>query len=128
MRLLLDTHALLWFDIGDARMPARVRRIIADNRNQLVLSAVSAYEIAVKFEATNLVLPEAPRLYLQRCLADLNLDVLPINLEHSIAAGLLPSHHGDPFDRMLVAQSITERMPLVTNDYNIRKYNASLLW
>jgi PIN domain nuclease of toxin-antitoxin system len=128
LRALLDTHALIWWFSDDPSLPQTVRGIIADTDNTLVVSAASAWEIAIKFQQGKL-----------RKVADLVSDfsgrigregfqLLPISAEHGIRAGLLTGPHKDPFDRMLIAQSQAENMPIISNETIFESYGVRRLW
>jgi PIN domain nuclease of toxin-antitoxin system len=128
LRVLLDTHALIWWFSDDPSLPQIVRGIIADTDNTAVVSAASAWEIAIKFQQGKL-----------RKVADLVSDfssrieregfqLLPISAEHGIRAGLLPGPHKDPFDRMLIAQSHAENMPIISNETVFETYGVRRLW
>ncbi|MBL5973045.1 MAG: type II toxin-antitoxin system VapC family toxin [Candidatus Leucobacter sulfamidivorax] len=116
MRYLLDTHALLWAITDPDRLGAEVRRTIADRSNPLVVSAVSAWEIATKQRAGKL--PQADVLVgaYSRHLDRLGVERLPVTEEHALLAGSLQWEHRDPFDRMLAAQAMLESMPIVTGE------------
>lgn len=123
MRLLLDTHALLWWLADDPTLSPRSRQAIADQRNVVLVSAASAWEIAIKRALGRLDAPED----LARALEESGLQPLPITVEHAVAAGTLPAHHADPFDRMLVAQAQLESLVVVTRDERIGLYEVSVL-
>ncbi len=128
MRLLLDTHALLWWLADDPLLPASARKVIARAGNTVLVSAASAWEIATKFRLGKL--PDASDLVADfpAYLARERFEVLPIALEHAVRAGLLPGPHKDPFDRMLIAQSQAENMPLLSNDTALDDYGVRLIW
>ena len=128
MRALLDTHALIWWLSDDPSLSQTIRGIIADTDNTLVVSAASAWELAIKYQQGKL-----------RKVADLVSDfsgridregfqLLPISAEHGIRAGLLPGPHKDPFDRMLIAQSQAENMPIISNEAVFEAYGVRRLW
>ncbi len=128
MRVLLDTHVFLWAATGDARLSAHAREIMADPANDLLLSAASAFEIAVKAARGRLELPEPPATYLTTRIATFGLVRLPITVEHAVGAGLLPPIHGDPWDRLLVAQARLEAIPILTADEQVRRYDVETIW
>lgn len=128
MKLLLDTHAFLWWIGDDARLSSPARKAIADPGNDLVFSVASAWELAIKtalgrFEADG---PLGP--FLEEHIQRNAIRVLPVRLEHAVSVASLPAHHRDPFDRLLVAQAVVEGMTLVSGDRQIRKYDAPVLW
>ena len=128
MQALLDTHALIWWFSDNSLLPPTVREIIADTENTLLVSAASAWELAIKY-----------RLGKLRKVADLVSDfsgrieregfqLLPISAEHGIRAGMLPGLHKDPFDRMLIAQAQAENVPIVSNEAVFEAYAVRRLW
>ena len=121
MRFLLDTHLLLWAAGQPARLPAPARRLLADVRNQLVFSAASLWEIAIKRGLGRDDFQVDPRV-LRRSLIDNGYEELPISGEHAVAVDGLPPIHKDPFDRLLVAQSMTEGITLLTSDAVVARY------
>ncbi len=128
MRLLLDTHALLWWLADDDSLSPAARRLIERPSNTVLVSAVSAWEIAVKVGLGKL--PGAEELagdfvgYLTRE----GFEQLGISAEHGIRAGLLPGPHKDPFDRMLAAQCHAENIPLISNDTIFDSYKVRRMW
>ena len=123
MNLLLDTHALLWWLADDPALGTDARAAIADPDSTVYVSAVSAWEIAIKQAVGRLDAPSD----LDRVIEDSGFEELPITTRHALAAGWLPQHHADPFDRMLVAQALLERLTLVTGDGRIEPYGIPTL-
>lgn len=128
MRLLLDTHALLWAATDDGRLSPTAREAVADPSNELLFSAISAFEIAVKVALGKLDLPEGPATFIGTRVAAFGLLELPVTTRHAIEAGALPPIHGDPWDRLLVAQARIESVPLLTFDPMIRRYDVETIW
>lgn len=128
MRLLLDTHALLWWLFDDERLGAGARAAIAEPANAVFVSAASAWEIATKHRLGKL--PEAGDVptELERYLREARFAALPVDLPHALAAGALPGPHRDPFDRVLIAQALAEKLVVVTRDEVFREYGAKVLW
>ncbi len=122
MRLLLDTNALLWW-LADESLSAQARDAVADPANLVVVSAASAWEISVKKALGKLAAPDD----LEQQVAAGGFSPLPISIAHAIAAGQLPRHHEDPFDRMLIAQASAEGLTIVTRDKRFEDYGAALL-
>jgi len=128
LRALVDTHALIWWLSADPALTVAARRIIADTRNTLVVSASSAWEISTKVRlnklpgATSLVLEFSARMERE------GFELLSITPEHGIRAGLLPGPHRDPFDRMLIAQSQAESIPIISNERIFDSYGVRRLW
>ncbi|MBV9401553.1 MAG: type II toxin-antitoxin system VapC family toxin [Bryobacterales bacterium] len=128
MNLLLDTRAFLWWNEASPWLSRGVVDLLSDPRNRLFLSVVSAWEIVLKAHTRKLKLPSTAAVYIPARLAHYGIEVVPLALAHVLAAENLPAHHRDPFDRMLVAQSQVERLPIVTHDPQIRKYGADTVW
>ena len=124
MRLLLDTHILLWWLSDDASLPDAARAAIRDASSEVFVSAATAWEIAIKQALGKL---EFPIAQLSEILAEEGFEALGIAIDHAVIAGGLPPHHGDPFDRMLVAQAQREGLTLVTVDAMIRRYAVAVL-
>lgn len=125
MRLLLDTHLLLWAAGQPKKLPAAARKLIANPRNALCFSAASLWEIAVKRALGREDFRADPGV-LRRGLLESGYEELPITGDHAVAVGVLPALHKDPFDRMLVAQAAVEGMTLVTADARVAKYPGSI--
>lgn len=123
MRLLLDTHALLWALAEPRELATSARDAIEDGRNEVLVSAVSAWEIAIKRTLGRLDAPEE----LVGAMHEAAFAPLAITVEHALVAGVLPLHHRDPFDRMLVAQAIVEGLTIVTRDTRFSSYGVPLL-
>jgi PIN domain nuclease of toxin-antitoxin system len=121
MKLLLDTHLLLWAAGEPNRLPARARALIKDPENELIFSAASLWEIAIKRRLGRDDFRVDPRL-LRRGLLDNNYCELPVTSEHAVAVDSLPPIHRDPFDRILVAQAMVEGMALLTVDPVLARY------
>lgn len=128
MRLLLDTHALLWWFTDDARLSAKARAEISDERNEVFVSSASAWEIATKVRLGKLdTVPQVVERFAELLAAD-GFETLPIGLPHALRAGALAQLHRDPFDRMLAAQSELESMALVTADSTFAEFGSKTLW
>ena len=128
MRVLLDTHTLIWWMTTDPHLSKSARNLIEEKSNTSLVSAVSAWEIATKVRLGRL--PAAADL-VQDFVADLareRVDILAVTADHGIRAGLLPGPHQDPFDRMLIAQALAENIPIVSNDQALDGYGVRRLW
>jgi PIN domain nuclease of toxin-antitoxin system len=128
MAILLDTHALLWWMIGDPRLSQRARAAVGTENAEVFVSAASAWELAVKVRLGKL--PQAARLThrLSESLAEQSFKPLSISLEHGRLGGLLPGEHRDPFDRILAAQALLEDLTLVTVDPAFGHFGVKVLW
>ncbi|MDR3750318.1 MAG: type II toxin-antitoxin system VapC family toxin [Terracidiphilus sp.] len=120
MKLLLDTHAFLWWDSNDAHLPGALRAAIASPGNEVYVSAVTVWEIAIKRASGKLIFGKA----VAKAIEEHEFLPLPITVEHAEWAGSLPQLHRDPFDRLLVAQAHLEGMVLVTVDEQILRYEV----
>lgn len=119
-RVLLDTHAFLWWLADDPSLGSSARAVVGDGRNEIYVSAASVWEISIKQSLGKLDAPDD----LEKIVEDENFIRLPISLFHAEAAGKLPRLHQDPFDRMLVAQAQAEGLILMTADEHIPKYGV----
>jgi len=128
MKALLDTHTFLWWNINSPQLSDTARDFIADGSNEIYFSAASAWEIAIKYAKGRLDLPETPELYVAHRLVKHGFSPLPIQLSHALHVYQLPPHHQDPFDRLLIAQSQLEVLPLLSADSQIKCYNVALVW
>lgn len=128
MKYLLDTGVWLWSLWEPERISRRGRAILADLSQDVFLSAVTSWEVAIKSAAGKLHLPEAPGTYVPRRMADQGLRPLPVSHQHALAVFGLPDHHHDPFDRLLIAQANLEDMILITADRMVQKYPVEILW
>jgi PIN domain nuclease of toxin-antitoxin system len=124
VRCLLDTHVLLWWVEDDTRLRARPRATITDPDNDVVVSAATIWEAAIKRALGKL---RFETQVLLDALSRGGIRVLPITAEHALAAGDLPRHHDDPFDRMLVAQAIAESLTVITRDAWFRAYQVAVI-
>ncbi|MGH7647261.1 MAG: type II toxin-antitoxin system VapC family toxin [Gemmatimonadaceae bacterium] len=125
MRVLLDTHVWLWMIAAPERLSKKGRSIVIAAENELVFSAASAWEIAIKFALGKLRLPETPEAYIPRLMARTAVTSLPVHTRHALHVATLPAHHRDPFDRLLVAQAQLEGLPILTADAAFRKYDVT---
>lgn len=128
MRLLLDTQSWLWMQVNPERFHPDVRDLLVDETNDLVLSAASSWEIAIKYALGKLPLPEPPRDYVVSRMRYGGVEPLPISHTHALQVADLPPHHRDPFDRLLVAQSQLEKLSLLTSDAIFEHYDVPLVW
>ena len=128
MRALLDTQVFIWSNTLDPRLSPAARDILDDGANDIYLSAVTAWEIAIKYARGRLPLPEPPQEYVEKRLAIEDLIPLAIDLPHALAVGDLPAIHNDPFDRLLIAQAQVEQLPILTSDANIARYDVEVIW
>ena len=126
--LLLDTHAMLWFWWADLRLSSTARSLIEDADNRKLVSIASCWEVAIKVGLRKLDLGEPSRSFLPREIARNNFELLPVGLDHATMVEELGVHHRDPFDRLLIAQAMVERLSLVSADAVFDQYGVSRLW
>ena len=125
---LLDTHALLWWLFGDSKLSTAAFEVIQDPGHTILVSAACGWEIATKYRLGKLPHADEAANNLPSLLRKARMDVLPITMEHALAAGSLPGPHRDPFDRMLIAQSQIEGHPLITKDSAFQDYPVRIVW
>ena len=128
MKVLLDTHTFLWWVLDDSKLSKKARDVLKNSEHEIFLSVVSAWEIAIKFRLKKMSLSKKPEDFV---LEHMNLNAmvpLSIQMKHALRVSELPDHHEDPFDRLLIAQSNIENMPLVTCDKIIKKYDVTVIW
>ena len=128
MRALLDTHTFLWWNLDAPQLSSVAREFIATGDNEIFLSAATAWEIAIKAAKGRLTLPEPPDQYVAERMRLHHFSALPIELSHALEVYRLPDIHQDPFDRLLIAQSQLEKMPLLTADSEINHYQVEVIW
>lgn len=128
MRLLLDTHAFLWWITDDPHLSDRARALIGEGGNEVFLSAASAWELVVKASLRRVETVQPLERFVPDQLERNGFQALPVLLRHALALPDLPPLHRDPFDRMLVAQALTEEMTLVSADREIRRYPVPVAW
>ena len=129
MRVLIDTHVFLWWSSErGARVSEAARELLSDGATDVSFSMASAWEMAIKVGGGRMELPDTVERYLPDRLRHHGFDLMPIELTHVIRAGGLPRLHGDPFDRMLVAQAQLEGIPILTADPAISRYAVETIW
>jgi len=125
---LLDTHVWLWWTAGSPRIDKRTRALFDKSRANIVVSAASAWEIAIKNKRGRLPLPDAVQRYVTDQLSRQGIGSLDVTVEHALATADLPTLHTDPFDRILIAQAICEGLTLVTADASVARYPVAQLF
>jgi PIN domain nuclease of toxin-antitoxin system len=127
VKLLLDTHALLWFQAGDRRLSRSARAAIEAGDAEAILSAAVVWEMAIKASLGRLQLPATVERYVEEKIGQ-GYRVLAVSWEHAARVEQLPWHHRDPFDRLLAAQALVEGYPVVTRDRGFKKYGVDVIW
>ena len=128
MKVLLDTHVFLWWIMDDPRLSAKAREMIAAPETIVYVSAATVWEIAVKSQIGKLSLAQPVKQYIPTQMTTNGFIDLPITLDHALHIHSLPLHHRDPFDRMLVAQSQLEDMPILSADPLLSRYTVDIIW
>ncbi len=128
MKLLLDTHSFLWFIGGDAKLSHKAQTLIEDQTNDVFLSIASLWEMAIKFSQGKLQLVQPFETFMSEQLSLNHIRTLDITFSHTASVATLPFHHRDPFDRLLVAQTRIEQMPIVSCDQALDTYGITRLW
>jgi PIN domain nuclease of toxin-antitoxin system len=128
LRALLDTHALLWWFSDDPALTRAVRKVLADTKNTIVVSAASAWEIATKVRLGKLPTGASLAADFSGYVERERFQLLQITVEHALRAGLLPGSHRDPFDRMLIAQAQAESLPILSNEAIFDAYGVRRIW
>ena len=128
MKLLFDTHAFLWFVLGDARMSPVARALVLDPANEKWVSPATYWELAIKISINKYVLNQPYEAFLQRNIQGNGFAILPIEPRHTAALLTLPLHHRDPFDRLLIAQAMVDQLTLLSVDTVFDAYPISRAW
>lgn len=128
MTHLLDSHAIIWYVDQDHLLSATAHAAITDPRNELLISAASVWEIAIKTGLGKLSLSDSYKKWMTRALTDLRARLLPITIDYSDEQANLPNHHGDPFDRMLISQALVESIPIISGDAILDQYGVTRIW
>jgi PIN domain nuclease of toxin-antitoxin system len=128
MRLLLDTHAFLWW-VGDSpELSAAARKVIADAANECLVSLASCWEMSIKCSLGKLRLTQPVEQFIPEQMAVNGFRLLPIDFQHVAGVGNMPVHHRDPFDRLLISQAQVEKLTIVTADAAFDKYGVPRIW
>lgn len=125
--ILIDTQCWLWAMEDPSRFRPETRKLIEDQTNEIFFSAASSWEILIKTSLGKLALPEDSAQYISSRIREENFTELAIEVSHTLALSKLPMHHKDPFDRILIAQSISENIPILTSDKIFKKYPVQLI-
>ena len=128
MKLLLDAHTFLWFVWDEMQLTNDAKVLIVNPTNQKLISTATYWEIAIKVSIGKLDLGEPYRAFMHREIARNHFDLLHVSVDHAAAVSVLPFHHRDPFDRMLISQAMVEQMPIVSGDRAFDAYPITRLW
>ena len=128
MNILIDTCAFVWVLQEPERLSAGAKDVFQSRDTTAYLSAVSVWELAVKYRLGKITLPDVPAVFVPEAMRRLNLEPLDLDVEAAVLAAELDDHHGDPFDRMLVCQALHHGLTILTPDRLIRRYGVSCVW
>ena len=128
LRVLLDTHAFLWWVTDEKPLPGKARKIVADEGNIIYVSHATVLEMAIKCALGKLALPATAGAFVQQQCKLNRFQLLPISLDAIGMIGTLPFHHNDPFDRLLVAECLHQKIPIVSSDAILGKYRITRIW
>jgi len=128
VKLLLDTHSFLWWIIDSEKLSFKVKTVLEDTGNELYLSSASVWEMAIKISIGKLILTEPLDVFIPAQLAANQIQELPIVNHHAMYVTQLPWHHKDPFDRMIIAQSLTDKMVVISKDSFFDAYSIQRIW
>ncbi len=128
MRLLLDTHAFLWFVTNDPHLSESALDLVAEPTNDVLVSPASCWEIAIKVSLGKYPLTVPFETFFREGIDENDMAILPIEIRHAAILSSLPMHHKDPFDRMIVSQAIVEQIPIVSQDVALDAYGVQRLW
>ncbi len=128
MRVLLDSHTVIWAVDDPGRLGADATAVVEDGGNDLLISAATIWETSIKFGLGKLVLSDSFREWMSGAIRALDLAVLPIEIDYADTQCGLPNHHRDPFDRLLIAQAIVEDLPIVSADSAFDAYGVTRIW
>jgi len=128
VNILIDTCAFVWVLQEPERLSAGAKDVFQSRDTTAYLSAVSVWELAVKYRLGKITLPDVPAVFVPEAMRRLNLEPLDLDVEAAVLAAELDDHHGDPFDRMLVCQALHHGLTILTPDRLIRRYGVSCVW
>ncbi|MFO7029035.1 PIN domain nuclease [Limnospira fusiformis CCALA 023] len=128
MRLLLDTHTILWFFMGNSRLSDKVRDLVEDGHNHKLISVATVWEMSIKQSQNKLTLEKTASDYIEEKIRLDDFELLPIQLNHLRILSSLAFYHKDPFDRLLIAQAMQENIPILSKDMAFNAYPIQRIW
>jgi PIN domain nuclease of toxin-antitoxin system len=128
VKVLVDTHVFLWALLHDHRLTAKAKQVLSSDEHELVFSLVSLWEIAIKIKLGKLNAIGSSVGYIRDEMEAYGMELLPIRYQHFLQLEALPAHHGDPFDRLIVAQAVAESLPILTHDRKLSRYQVKVIW
>ena len=128
MSILLDTHVFIWAAGGERRLSPAATALLEDSNEVIFLSAVSSWEISIKWSKGSLELPQPPGIFIREAIANAGISQLAITVDDSCVVADLPFHHRDPFDRLLIAQARSNGLRIFSSDPVFKKYEVDVFW
>ena len=128
MKILLDSHTLYWFAEDAPQMPDTIKSLIENEQTENFVSVISIWELAIKAASGKLILASPPEIYFADVIRANGFALLAVTFNHVILAAKLPTYHKDPFDRLLIAQSLIDDIPIVSTDSVFDAYGVTRLW
>lgn len=128
MRMIVDTHSLIWALDSPSNLSQRAALALQDPNNELLLSAASIWETAIKYSHGKLKLSLPYRQWLDKAIVDLSLTIVPVTVEYAERITNLPKHHKDPFDRMIIVQALVDKLPVICADPHFDAYGVPRIW
>jgi PIN domain nuclease of toxin-antitoxin system len=128
LKCLIDTHTLLWYTLNESQLSSNAHQLIINQNNEILISPASYWEIAIKISIGKLILHQPYKDFIEVCLNQYQFNILAITPEHTDAVIALPFYHKDPFDRLLVAQAIVEKILIISVDTALDQYGIQRLW
>jgi PIN domain nuclease of toxin-antitoxin system len=128
LKYLVDTHTLLWYTLNESQLSNTAQQLIINGNNEILISPASYWEIAIKISIGKLILHRPYQEFIDVCLNQYDFHILSITPQHTETVITLPFHHKDPFDRLLIAQAIVEKIPIVSADTILDKYGIQRIW
>jgi PIN domain nuclease of toxin-antitoxin system len=128
MRVLIDSHALIWYVDQDKLLSIDSHAAISDPANDLLLAPAQFGKSALRSDSVNLLLTQPFKVWINQAISDLHVTILPLTVEYVDVQSNLPKHHGDPFDRLIVAQAIVEQVSIISADVNLDAYGITRIW
>jgi PIN domain nuclease of toxin-antitoxin system len=128
VKVLVDTHTFIWALLHDRRLTTKAKQVLRSDEHELLFSLVSLWEIAIKIKTGKLNTIGSSVSYIRDEMEDFSMQLLPIHYEHILQLEMLPPHHSDPFDRLLIAQAIAESIPILTHDEIFSHYPIKVIW
>ena len=128
MRLIFDTHTLLWIVTNDSKLSKKAKSLFLNSKNEILFSFVSIWEMAIKINLGRLSIDQSLKEFIKHHIKGNDIKLLSIELNHILLLENLPHHHRDPFDRLLICQAIAENLPIISSDKDLDLYTIKRIW